>query len=194
MDLTLNFILKLQLEQTHGKYYIVNHVEIHSAQDMISQMPIIGGFYDHSLRNAVGQMTMAGTSFLQYTGVLDMMPEAVNRTKSTAWAVRGQVGSIASNLSTTATGVAGSALERTGMDSFLGGLINTASGYVKWGAGKMIEEGRGQTILCYSVSCAPGKVCYSPTCPRGQSIPLSKDSLAAIVRGLYSTAAKSVNQ
>jgi hypothetical protein len=54
----MHYILKLQLEASDdGLYRIVNHTEIHAAQDMLTQVPVIGGFYENSLRNAIGLIT-----------------------------------------------------------------------------------------------------------------------------------------
>ncbi|KAI8907863.1 hypothetical protein EDD86DRAFT_208333 [Gorgonomyces haynaldii] len=184
MSVNMHYILKLQLEQgDNGLYKIVNHLEIHAAQDMISQVPIIGNFYDQSLRNAVGQISLAGSSLLEYTGVLDMLPKAVEKTKGAASALSRGVGSLASG----ATGIAGSALERTGVSS----LLNYAAGYAKYYGSIMIEEGRGEHVDCYVPTCRPGLLCYSPTCPRGKSYQwMTRDAISDIVKGAYSTAAK----
>ena len=68
MSVNMHFFLKLQLEKLDedGMYLIVDHSEIHVAQDLISQMPIVGSWYDSTIRNAVGQASMAGTSLLEY--------------------------------------------------------------------------------------------------------------------------------
>ena len=185
MSINMHYILKLQLEcsKEDGLYRIVNHVEIHAAQDMLSQVPILGNFYDHSLRNAVGQISLAGTSLLEYTGLLDLLPAAVAKTKETAASVRNGVGQLANN----ASGAAGNAFEKTGVNS----LFHVAAGYVKWGASALLEEGRGEHVDCYSPTCRPGQTCYSPTCVRGQSYEwLSKDTVSDIIKGAYSTASK----
>ncbi|KAJ3337701.1 hypothetical protein HDU91_001400, partial [Kappamyces sp. JEL0680] len=81
MSVRMHIILKLQLEQDNdGLYRIVNHQEIPVAQDLISQMPILGGWYDSTIRNAVGQISMAGSAVLEYTGFLDFAPKAVDAT------------------------------------------------------------------------------------------------------------------
>lgn len=66
MSVNMHFFLKLQVEPVGDNFLIVDHCEIHVAQDLISQMPILGSWYDSTIRNAVGQATMAGTSLLEY--------------------------------------------------------------------------------------------------------------------------------
>ncbi len=67
MTIRMHIILKLQLEQgDDGLYRIVNQSEIPVAQDLISQMPILGGWYDSTIRNAVGQISMAGSAVLEW--------------------------------------------------------------------------------------------------------------------------------
>ncbi|KAJ3255078.1 hypothetical protein HK103_006621 [Boothiomyces macroporosus] len=187
ISINMHYILKLQLEHSDdGLFRIVDQVEIQVAQDLISQMPIIGSWYDSTIRNAVGQISLAGTSLLDYSGFLDFAPKAVDATKSTAHSIRQGLGSIASK----GIKLGGSVVAATGVPSLLGGL----AGYAKWGAAALIEEGQHQKIDCYSPSCTPGTICYSPTCPRGQAYSyLSKDAITQIVKGAYTGAAKTTS-
>ncbi|KAI8924749.1 hypothetical protein BC831DRAFT_463909, partial [Entophlyctis helioformis] len=190
ISIKMHHILKLQLEPSeNGLYRIVDHHEIYVAQDMISQVPIIGGFYDQSLRNAVGQISMAGTSLLDYTGILDFVPAAVQKTVGAASAVRQKAGQIAGSV----THAGGRVIEATGVPSLIGGVVAVAADYAKWGAASLIEEGRGDHIDCYSPTCRPGKICYSPTCPRGRSYTwVSSQSIQDIIKGAYTGASKQV--
>lgn len=148
-------------------------------------MPIVGKWYDGGLRTAVGQLSLAGTSLLDHVGLLDLMPNVVQKTKETAEALIQGAGKV----STQASHIGTSALEKTGVYS----VYNAASGYIKgatetamWGACKLRETGKGVKIDCYSISCEPGKVCYSPTCPRGRNISLlSKETFKDIIKGVY---------
>lgn len=116
MSIHMHFILKIQLEKCDDlKYRIVDHREFAVAQDLISQMPILGGWYKSTIRNAVGQISMAGSSVLEYTGFLDFAPKAVDATKSTASSFKNKAGSIVSS----ATRLGGSALAATGVSGVL---------------------------------------------------------------------------
>ena len=77
MSVNMHFFLKLQLEprEDDGKFVVVDHCEIHVAQDLISQMPILGSWYDSTIRNAVGQASMAGTSLLEYSILIGGIPD-----------------------------------------------------------------------------------------------------------------------
>lgn len=178
MSINMHFILKAQLEKSDdGLYRIVDHQEIHVAQDLISQMPILGGWYDGTIRNAVGQISLAGTSLLDYSGFLDFAPRAVDATKSTASSIKNKVTGLAS--STLRLG--GSALNATGVPSLIGNI----AGLVKWGAASLSEQGK-EKIDCYSPTCTPGTICYSPSCPRGKSFSfLSTEAVQDIIKGAY---------
>lgn len=195
----MHIIIKLQLELCDDSLYrIVDHKEIPVAQDFLSQMPILGSWYESTIRNAVGQMSMAGSSMLEYSGFLDFAPKAVETTKSTASSLKNKAGSLV----TSATQLGGSALEATGVSSVLryktqgleistNPLSSGVTGFVKWGAASLIEEGQEIKIDCYSPSCAPGSVCYSPTCPRGQQLRLlSRSTLNDVIRGVYTGTTK----
>jgi hypothetical protein len=157
--------------------------------DMISQMPIVGSWYDGSLRSAMGQISMAGTNILDKTGLLDLVPAIVSKTSETASSVKQN----ASDLKHMAFDIGSKSLEKTGMQSVFSKYYSLASGYLKdatdtakWGAASLIENGKGQKVDCYSSTCIPGKVCYSPTCPRGRNVEvLTRESVQNIVRGLY---------
>ncbi|KAJ2998570.1 hypothetical protein HDV02_004385 [Globomyces sp. JEL0801] len=187
MSINMHYILKLQLELAENNLYrIVDHLEIHVAQDLISQMPILGSWYDSTIRNAVGQISMAGTSILDYSGFLDFAPKAVDATKNTA----SSIGSGVSNLAYKGLNLGGKVLTKTGVAGLIGGL----AGYAKWGAAALIEVGQDDKIDCYSPSCVPGTICYSPTCPRGQSYAwLSRHTVSDIVRGAVTGAGKTTS-
>jgi hypothetical protein len=148
-------------------------------------MPLFGKWYDGGLRTAVGQLSLAGTSLLEHVGLLDLMPNVVQKTKETAEALVAGAGKVKNQ----AADLGSSALEKTGVKS----VYNAASGYIrgatetaKWGACKLMETGKGEKIDCYSLTCEPGKICYSPTCPRGRNISvLSKETFQDILRGVY---------
>jgi hypothetical protein len=54
----------------------------------------------------------------------------------------------------------------------------------------LIEEGKNINVQCYSMTCEPGRICYSPTCVRSKNYEwLSKTAMKDIVKGLYSTTA-----
>lgn len=124
MSIHMAYILKLQLEKCDdGKYRIVDHREIPVAQDLISQMPIVGGWYESTIRNAVGQISIAGSSMLEYTGFLDFAPRAVDATKSTASSLKSRAG----NLVSSATRLGGSALAATGVSGVIRYFITSLS-------------------------------------------------------------------
>jgi hypothetical protein len=181
MSIQMHFIGKYQLELLDGKYTIVEHTEIHVAQDLLSQMPIIGSWYDSTIRNAVGQISIAGTNLLDMTGFLDFAPRAVNATKSGVTSIKKTVGGIAAR----GLSIGSSALSLTGVPS----LVSNVKNYVQWGASTLMEHGNDAKIQCYSPTCEPGKLCYSPTCPRNQSYQfLSKQALHDIIKGAYTDA------
>jgi hypothetical protein len=159
---TVKFFLKLQLERhKNGRFYVTDHHEYHITQDLISQVPIVGGLYDHSIRNAVGQISLAGTSLLQNSGFLDYAPTAATRIKDRAVSVKNKVSSITSSV----IGIGGSALRVTGVSYIAGGVAN-----LYWGSSKS-EESRDEKPqpTCYSPTCAKGVLCYSPSCVRNPS-------------------------
>ncbi|KAJ3354340.1 hypothetical protein HDU83_005495 [Entophlyctis luteolus] len=82
----INQTLELQLEATdptdRSKLYIVLHTEKHTAQEYLSQLPVLGDFYETQLRSAVGQLTLAGGEVLEKYHVLDAVPVAVDKAKS----------------------------------------------------------------------------------------------------------------
>lgn len=180
----MHYIMKLQVEPgDDGLFRIADHDEVHVAQDLISQMPILGSWYDSTIRNAVGQISIAGTSLLEYSGFLDFAPRAVDATKSGAASVYGSVGSLSSRV----VRLGGSVLNATGVPSLIGGL----AGYAKWGAARLIESGKDAKIDCYSPSCSPGLICYSPTCPRSRSYAfLSRGAIQDVIKGVYTGTTK----
>lgn len=200
LAITTHQRLKLQLESNessnNGTLLIVEHSEVHLAQDLIKQMPIIGKWYEHGIRTAIGQLSMAGTSVLNATGILDLFPAAVRISTDTARGVKMKANAFANR----ALEVGVPALEATGVTPLVRdvyGLTNRAVGWAtnttkeaaqltKSAAVKLIEDGRGENIDCYSPTCEPGKRCYSPTCPRGNTYELlSVDAVADIVKGAY---------
>ena len=187
--ISIHQFLKLQLESNQDLFYIVNHNEVHSAQNFISQMPIVGSWYDGSLREAMGQISMAGSSFMEHVGLLDLVPNVVKRTQETAESVLKS----AEHLTNKAVSIGSSALNKTGVSFIMSSMYASASEIlkdakqsVKWGASSLLESGRGDSIDCYSSSCSPGQLCYSPTCPRGKTISfVSKSAIQDIIRGMY---------
>ncbi|KAJ3148878.1 hypothetical protein HDU89_004459 [Geranomyces variabilis] len=175
---------------------IVDHAERHIAQDIIKQMPIFGKWYETGIRTAVGQLSMAGTSVLNATGLLDLVPAAVRVGADAATAARIKT----ARLATRVAAVAAPAWEATGVTPLVRDVRGVAGRAVGWAAGatrdagqmtlaaasRLREDGRGETVECYSPTCEPGRACYSPTCPRGKHIAeLSVDAVADIVRGAY---------
>ncbi|KAI8612120.1 hypothetical protein BC830DRAFT_1138218 [Chytriomyces sp. MP71] len=78
--------LDLQFEATDAStpklLYIVSHMEQHTAQDYLSHLPVVGGFYETQVRSAVGQLSLAGGEVLEKYKVLDAVPVAVEKAKS----------------------------------------------------------------------------------------------------------------
>jgi hypothetical protein len=111
-------------------------------------------------------MTLAGSSILDYTGVLDLVPAVVDRTRQTASAFKSGVGSGVGHIANNAQDAAKSALDYTGATRYFGSYISYAKSTLSWASASLIEEGRHITVKCYSPSCAPGVICYSPTCVR----------------------------
>ena len=90
-------------------------------------MPIVGGWYDGSLRSAMGQISLAGTNILDKTGLLDLVPSIVSKTSETASAVRQN----ASELKDLAFDIGSKSLEKTGVQSIFSKYYSLASGYIK---------------------------------------------------------------
>ncbi|TPX57338.1 hypothetical protein PhCBS80983_g03910 [Powellomyces hirtus] len=199
MAITTHQQLQLQLERDSDRgsmLRIVDHAEKHIAQDIIKQMPIFGKWYEHGIRTAVGQISMAGTSVLNATGLLDLVPAAVRVGTDTATAVKIKATRIGSRVAE----VAAPAWEATGVTPLVRdvyGLTNRAVGWAtsttrgaaqmtRSAAARLIEDGRGDHVDCYSPTCKPGQNCYSPTCPRGKHIAeLSVEMVGDIVKGAY---------
>ncbi|KAJ3131947.1 hypothetical protein HK100_005859 [Physocladia obscura] len=85
IPIRINQTLDLQLEATDpadpSKLYIVSHTEKHTAQEYLSHIPLVGGFYETQLRSAVGQLTLVGGEVLEKYGVLDAVPAAVGKAR-----------------------------------------------------------------------------------------------------------------
>ncbi|KAJ3010918.1 hypothetical protein HKX48_007136 [Thoreauomyces humboldtii] len=181
---------------------IVDHTEKHTAQALLKQMPILGKYYDTHLRTAMGQIAMTGTSVLNATGLLDLVPAAVRVGTDTATAVRDRTANLASRV----RGVAVPALEATGVTPLVRDVYGLTRSAAHWAsvttrdtAARIGEYGKqaaiaatsfsasGQAAVdCYSPTCAPGQACYSPTCPRGKTYAhLKEESVAAVVRQVY---------
>lgn len=189
-DVTIHEVLKLQLERSEtGTLKIVHHSEIHAAQDFISQVPVLGKWYDGSLRSTLGQVSLAGTQLLDRAGLLDLVPTLALKTKETAQSVVNRASAVTSS----AASLGSRAVNMTGVPSVVSRVFNKASGVLseasstaKWGASMLMESGRGTEINCYSPTCQPGRLCYSPTCPRGSNTSLlSPEALQDLVRGAY---------
>ncbi|TPX58563.1 hypothetical protein SpCBS45565_g07961 [Spizellomyces sp. 'palustris'] len=192
-------VLSLQLEfSAENSLQIVSHDEHHIAQDIIKQMPLIGKYYETSIRTALGHLTLAGTSVLNATGILDLFPAAVRVSSDTASAMRKKASRITND-------IALPALEATGVTPLVRDAFQLTQNAMGWAtenargaasltrstAVKLIEEGRGG-VDCYSPTCKPGQICYSSTCPRGKTYQmLSVDAVADIVKGVYQGVQKS---
>ena len=99
--------------------------------------------------------------------------------KGGASVVRQKVGSLSSRIA----GLGSSALQATGVTSLVGSTL----GFARWGASTLYEQGKKEKIDCYSISCTPGQLCYSPTCPRNSSYSfLSAEAVQDIISGAYS--------
>ncbi|KAJ3327442.1 hypothetical protein HDU76_011794 [Blyttiomyces sp. JEL0837] len=200
VPLKIHQILKLQLEssiENPSLLVIAQHHEVHVAQDYLAQLPIVGGFYDNGLRSALGQITIAGSGILNSTGLLDMVPWAVDRVGKAASATKQKAGEVVG----TATSIAKSTVAATGVPTLIsavaevgGRWVSVAKDAASWvaeeargTAASLIEEGKGVRIDCYSPTCRPGLVCYSPTCLRGKSLTVNMnvDNLQSIVKGMY---------
>ncbi|KAJ3012581.1 UNVERIFIED_CONTAM: hypothetical protein HDU68_001123 [Siphonaria sp. JEL0065] len=86
VPIRINQTIDLQLEATDAnapqKLFIVSHSEKHFAQEYLSHLPVVGGFYETQLRSAVGQLTLAGGEVLEKYKVLDAVPVAVDKAKN----------------------------------------------------------------------------------------------------------------
>ncbi|KAJ3239440.1 hypothetical protein HDU78_002829 [Chytriomyces hyalinus] len=87
VPLKIHQTLDLQFEATDTSapklLYIVSHNEVHISQEYLSNLPVLGGFYETPLRSAIGQLTLAGGEVLEKYKVLDAVPVAVEKAKST---------------------------------------------------------------------------------------------------------------
>jgi hypothetical protein len=79
ISIKLHQMLQLQLEETNGCYLIVKQTEILLGQDLLSQVPLIGSWYESGLRQAMGQLSMASSHLLNKSGILDLVPFAVHK-------------------------------------------------------------------------------------------------------------------
>lgn len=190
----LHHIFKLQLETSDdGLLRVVEHQEIVVAEDMLAQMPLVGNYYQSSLRNAIGQLSLFGAAILDYTGILDLIPAAVQTTKGTASAFKQTAGSLA-NATKTITNKAihtgGVVLKATGAQPIVDSMLSKATEFAKYGLALVIEEGY-DPVRCYSYVCRPGRQCYVPTCPRSRRYEyLSRKAIHDIVKGAYVGASK----
>ncbi|KAJ3217458.1 hypothetical protein HDU67_007928 [Dinochytrium kinnereticum] len=198
IPIKIHQILKLQLESSpflgDDFLLIARHHEVHVAQDYIAQLPILGGFYETGIRSALGQLTLAGSAVLEYTGILDTIPKGVSMVKGAAGAARAKVGDIVG----WTRSMGGAAAHASGVDRVIEASVSVGGrwageirGVVGWAAegarstaAVLIEEGKGVRVECYSPTCKPGQVCYSPTCPRGRSLTMSLDSFQNVVKGM----------
>ncbi|KAJ3195527.1 hypothetical protein HK101_011891 [Irineochytrium annulatum] len=196
VPIKIHQVLKLQLESAVSNpnlLVIANHHEIHVTQDYIAQLPIVGGFYDTTLRGALGQLTLAGSAVLNYTGLMDAVPKGVSLVKGAVGATRAKVGEVYRGT----MALTGAVAHATGVDRVIdasfaavGGIRSTVNWAVEGGrdaAASLIEEGKGVVVDCYSPTCKAGVTCYSPTCPRGRTLTvgLTMENVGSIVKGMY---------
>ncbi|KAJ3282154.1 hypothetical protein HK104_011063 [Borealophlyctis nickersoniae] len=93
-SIPIHQILQLQLEVTDPIEFpnlmrVVHQREIHIAQDMLSQVPYLGSFYDGTLRTAIGHAVTTGATIVNAVGVLDLVP-VVTRTAKGAVEAAGE--------------------------------------------------------------------------------------------------------
>ncbi|KAJ3208228.1 hypothetical protein HDU82_002767 [Entophlyctis luteolus] len=200
IPIRINQTLDLQLEATDpsdpSKLYIVLHTEKHTAQEYLSQLPVLGGFYETQLRSAVGQLTLAGGEVLEKYRVLDAVPVAVDKAKSAVENATQRanetvisVTRIAASTKDTAIGMAAStaskASEWTSSTAKATGLTSLLDSTVTW-----IQIARGTVTDIVSTTKETAQMigstakdvaatwieegkgvtvsCYSPTCKPGQ--------------------------
>jgi hypothetical protein len=111
--------------------------------------------------------------------MLDFVPAVVNRTQQTA-----------SKINTGVRSTASQAVQNVSsyIDSYFGNIITYGKNKLNWSMSTLIEEGKNINVQCYSLTCEPGRLCYSPTCVRSKNYEwLSKDALKDVIKGLYST-------
>ncbi|KAJ3082425.1 hypothetical protein HK102_001707 [Quaeritorhiza haematococci] len=216
LPIRIHQIIKLALEPGDGpidshRLFVVRHDEVHVTQKYISQVPIVGSWYDGTIRQAMGKLAVTGSVLLDATGILDWVPVAVETAAGAARTAR----DIASDAAGNVMEYGSHALSASGVTSLLhtvGGVVSTVmwnaytttetalqyagglteSARVK--AAGLVEEGKGLKVHCYSPTCTPGKQCYAPTCVRNRpwgGLSLTVGSAQNVVKGLYANIAGS---
>ncbi|KAJ3099784.1 hypothetical protein HDU97_002762 [Phlyctochytrium planicorne] len=170
IPIKIHQILTLQLESSPinpDLLLIARHNELHITQDYITQLPIVGGLYETGFRSALGQITLASSAVLEYTGILDSIPAGVKMVKGVASSARATVGEIVGK----ALSVGSTLTHASGVDRVISASMNVGGKWageirdvVGWAtegaksqAAAFMEEGKGVVVDCYSYSCRPGQ-------------------------------------
>ncbi|KAJ3387025.1 hypothetical protein HDU92_002170 [Lobulomyces angularis] len=100
LPVKIHQIIKLQLERSDepGKQkllFITDHNETHRAQEYISRVPILGSWYDGSIREAMGKIVLTSSSIIDATGILDYVPSYVDSAIKAAYKASDKVSGIA---------------------------------------------------------------------------------------------------
>ena len=201
--------LKLQLEYNDpeepmdkSKLIIVEHQEVHKAEEILSQVPIIGQVYDQPFRTTMGKIALTSGSLMSSTRVMDVVPAAVDTAALAAKYTRSSI----FNITSSALNVTRSVCYIIGLSSVIKSAetlatsvyqqvtdmtestMNQARHIANRARSKTatwVEESKNIEIDCYSTSCAPGFQCYSPTCYRNQR--MGGLNAKDMVRAFYSS-------
>jgi hypothetical protein len=195
VSLRIHQTVHLQLEYNDERLLVItDHKELHTAEEFLSHLPLVGQFYDQSVRSAVGQLALYGGSLLNSSGVSDWVPPAFNwtrnvlgnmaaLTRSSAYLLGLQhvlegAEQLGQSMVDSAVNVSEVAVSKT-KEFTHSALIRTAM----W-----VEDNDGFEIQCYVPSCEPGLKCYSPSCPRSR--PFAGLSSRDLIRTFYKTISK----
>lgn len=128
LPIKIHQVIKLQLESSaasggtlDSRYlYITDHHEVHTVQEYISRIPVVGSWYDGSIREAMGskfesfffttagtpylssfiphfstELMLTGSSLLDATGIMDYVPGVVSSALGVASSAATRVGEVA---------------------------------------------------------------------------------------------------
>jgi len=164
LPIKIHQVIKLQLETSDDvekgvSLFVTDHKEQHFAQEYISRVPIIGSWYDSTIREAMGKIVLTGSSIIDATGVLNYVPSYVESAIRAAVATRSTVAGVAGE----AYAVGHSFIDSTG--SRVGQVVGDVTG-----VGLRIANATGVSSLLSSagsavntVSDAAGNVVVSAT-------------------------------